>query len=108
MSSNANNGLKQQPDEGPYPGSSHGVRSTTNLHKQMFYELLVKKGLVYMYNNGYDVDPDSPIFISERVLQAKCKNNDCEDGLKQVWYTILEMSSIASLVFDLGLDLVYE
>ena len=36
-----------------------------------------------MYDNGYDVDHDSPIFTSEQVLQVKFRYND-EGVLKQV------------------------
>ena len=73
--SNEADELKQQTDRPHY--------SSSILHKQAFYELLVEKGLVYMYDNGYDVDHDSPIFTSEQVLQVKFRDND-EDVLKQV------------------------
>ena len=42
-----------------------GALPEINLHKKRFYKLLVRKGLVYMYDHGYDVDPDSPILRND-------------------------------------------
>ena len=47
-----------------YLGFLPGAGAHINLLKQTFYEKLVGRGLVYMYNKGYDVDPDSPILKS--------------------------------------------
>lgn len=67
-SSNVTNELKYEPDPLRYLGFLPGAHPAINLHKQMFYELLVKKGLVYMYDLDYDVEPDSPIIRSDAEL----------------------------------------
>lgn len=38
-----------------------GAHDDINLLKQTFYTKLVERGLTYMYDKGFDVDPDSPI-----------------------------------------------
>lgn len=42
-----------------------GANKTVNLQKKRFFKLLVKKGLVYMYDHHYDLDPDSPILRND-------------------------------------------
>ena len=43
------------------PGAHHFI----NIQKKRFYKLLVKKGLVYLYDHGFDLDPDSPILRND-------------------------------------------
>lgn len=42
-----------------------GVHPLINIQKKRFFKLLVKRGLTYIYNHGYDLDPDSPILRSD-------------------------------------------
>lgn len=48
-----------------YLGFLPGADNDTNLLKQTFFTRLVRRGLSYMYNKGFDVDPDSPILRSD-------------------------------------------
>ena len=60
------------PDPLRYADFLPGAHSCVNIHKKRFYKLLVKKGLVYMYDHDYDLDPDSPIL--------RYDDNDEDDG----------------------------
>ena len=66
MANHGDNETKYQPDPLRLLGSLPCVHPVINLQKKTFYKRLVKKGLVYMYDNGYDLDPDSPILKEDR------------------------------------------
>ena len=50
-----------------------GVHPSINIQKKRFFELLVKKGLVYLYDHHYDLEPDSPILRDDK------ENVECRD-----------------------------
>ena len=64
---------RNMPDPLRYADFLPAAHSCVNIHKKRFYKLLVKKGLVYMYDRGYDLDPDSPILSYD-------DDDDDEDG----------------------------
>jgi hypothetical protein len=49
------------------------VHPSINIQKKRFFELLVKKGLVYLYDHHYDLEPDSPILRDDK------ENVECRD-----------------------------
>ncbi|XP_028405470.1 uncharacterized protein LOC114528090 [Dendronephthya gigantea] len=48
-----------------------GVHDAINLHKKIFYTLLVRRGLSYLHRKKLDVDPDSPILNEDNIEEAE-------------------------------------
>jgi hypothetical protein len=76
-----------------------GAHYSVNIQKKRFYKLLVKKGLVYMYDNHYDLDPDSPILRNDGDeddddddgVQTECTNSTNAEGFSSVGTTALPL-----------------
>lgn len=69
----ANESKYPLPDPLRLLGFLPGVHPSINIQKKRFFELLVKKGLVYLYDHHYDLEPDSPILRDDK------ENVECRD-----------------------------